>query len=236
MTTYKSLIYLVLDELKLFSDDASYTEDHILYLIDKYRSFLLKQRYSDIKKQIPESNYQTIKVDLVDSPLLPGDCSLTDYYKKSTKQIPNLLQIGNPKVFPNSYFRGDISYISRERMRFVGYNKFLTNTIYASIGPDNLLYLKYFKTDHSTITSVYVTGIFQNSVAASDLSEAVINNSLLCDVLDRILPLEEALIPPLTELIVKELSGVLYKPKDNVNNDKDDLSDMMVKNTTNNGK
>ena len=36
MTTYKSLIYLVLDELKLFSDDASYTEDHILYLIDKY--------------------------------------------------------------------------------------------------------------------------------------------------------------------------------------------------------
>ena len=57
MSTYRQLTYLVLDEIKGFSDDFTYTEDHIIFLLDKYRAFILKQRYSDIKKQIPESNY-----------------------------------------------------------------------------------------------------------------------------------------------------------------------------------
>ena len=57
---------MIADELELFSDDATYTEDHIIYLLGKYRAFLLKQRYADIKKQIPESNYQTICLDLIE--------------------------------------------------------------------------------------------------------------------------------------------------------------------------
>lgn len=57
MSTYRQLTYLVLDEIKGVSDDFTYTEDHIIFLLDKYRAFLLKQRYSDIKKQMPESNY-----------------------------------------------------------------------------------------------------------------------------------------------------------------------------------
>jgi hypothetical protein len=229
MITYRSLVYLILDELKLFSDDSSYTEDHILYLIDKYRSFLLKQRYSDIKKQMPESNYQTLKLSLIDVVGMPTDCSLTDYYKRSTVKIPNLMQIGNIKVFNSSYFKGDISYVSRERMRYVGYNKYLGNMIYSTIAPDNYLYLKYFTNTYSSLDSIYITGIFQNSINASDYVESTEDNPLPCIIMDRILPLEEALIPPLTELIVKELSGVIYKPKDNVNNSKDDMSDMMIK-------
>jgi len=57
MSTFRELTYMALDELKLMSDDSYYTEDHVLFLLNKYRSFLLKQRYSDIKKQMPESNY-----------------------------------------------------------------------------------------------------------------------------------------------------------------------------------
>jgi hypothetical protein len=42
MTTYRELVYMVLDELKAKSDDFYYTEDHIIFLLDKYRAFLLK--------------------------------------------------------------------------------------------------------------------------------------------------------------------------------------------------
>ena len=41
-STYRELVYLVLDELKLVSDDSSFTEDHVIYLLDRYRPFLLK--------------------------------------------------------------------------------------------------------------------------------------------------------------------------------------------------
>ena len=70
--TYNELIYMVLDELKLSSDDSYITPDHVIFLLVKYRSFLLKQRYSDIKKQIPDSNYQSICLDLIEVPSISG--------------------------------------------------------------------------------------------------------------------------------------------------------------------
>ena len=57
MKTYRQLVYLVLDELKLMSDDSTYTEDHVISLLSTYRSFLWKQRYADVRKEIPLENY-----------------------------------------------------------------------------------------------------------------------------------------------------------------------------------
>lgn len=50
MATYREIVYMVLDELKINSDDKYFEEEHVMFLMDKYRAFLLKQRYSDIKK------------------------------------------------------------------------------------------------------------------------------------------------------------------------------------------
>ena len=47
----KEIIYIILDRIKGTSDDFSYTEEHILFLINKYRSYMLKQTYKDVKKK-----------------------------------------------------------------------------------------------------------------------------------------------------------------------------------------
>jgi hypothetical protein len=44
--------------------------------------------------------------------------------------------------------------------------------------------------------------------------------------MDAEFPLEADLIPQMIELIVKELLGVNYRPKDNVNDSSDDLADI----------
>ncbi|MBQ7431675.1 MAG: hypothetical protein IJV29_18865, partial [Butyrivibrio sp.] len=94
MAKYKELVYMCLDELKLVSDDSHFAEEHILFLLDKYRSFLLAQRYKDIRKEIPDSNYQTICVDLEQSNAINGmPCEGPDYMK-STQKIPYMMQIG----------------------------------------------------------------------------------------------------------------------------------------------
>jgi hypothetical protein len=51
-----------------------------------------------------------------------------------------------------------------------------------------------------------------------------------CDLIDSIVPLEEALISPLIELLLRELLGAAYRPKDNNNNANDDLSNISIKN------
>jgi hypothetical protein len=38
MSKVKELVYMVLDEVKLLSDDAYYTEEHIVFLLGKYRA------------------------------------------------------------------------------------------------------------------------------------------------------------------------------------------------------
>ena len=228
MITYKELIYMVLDELKLSSDDTQYTEDHIIFLLDKYRAFLLKQKYSDIKKYIPESNYQTICLDLIQVPAIAGGPCEGGTYLRSKEKIPFLIKIGTPRVYPLDYYQGEITYVSRDRMRYVGYNKFLQNIIYCSLGPDNYLYFKSSNPQYLYLEKVKFTGVFQDSTKASDLQCPDDNGDIICDVLDRTFPIEDSLIPPLVELIVKELSSSIYRPDDETNNAKDDLANKVI--------
>ena len=46
MSKLGEIVYMINDEIKLFSDDSSFTEDHIIFLIEKYRSAILKQEYN----------------------------------------------------------------------------------------------------------------------------------------------------------------------------------------------
>lgn len=229
MSTYKELVYMCLDELKLYSDDALYTEEHIIFLLSKYRVFLLKQRYSDVKKQIPESNYQTICLDLIEVPAVSGEPCEGGSYLRSKEKIPFLMKIGNPKVYPVDYYQGEITYVSRERMRYVGYNKYLQNIIYASLGPDNYLYFKSFNPQFLYLEKIRMTGIFEDTLAASELQCPDKNGNIVCDVLDREFPIENALIPPLIQLVVEELTKAEYKPEDKENNSDDDLSEVASK-------
>ena len=224
MSTYKELTYMVLDELKLSSDDAQFTEDHVMFLLNKYRTFLLKQRYSDIKKQIPESNYQTICLDLIQVPAISGDACEGGTYLRSKEKIPFLMKIGIPRVYPLDYYKGEITYVSRDRMRYVGYNKFLQNIIYCSIGPDNYLYFKSFNPQYLYLEKVKFTGIFQDSMQASDLQCPDDNGETVCNPVDRTFPIEDSLIPQLIQLTVKELYNPSRSDEDNENNAKDDLS------------
>lgn len=224
MSTYGEIVYMVLDEIKGKSDDFTYTEDHVLYLIDKTRAFLLKQRYSDIKKQIPDINYQTICVDTRESTI--PDCVLYDGadYLRTTEKIPDIMLIATPRVFTTDYYQGEITYISRDRMRYVGYNKYLKNIVYCSIHPDKYLYFKSYNTAVSDIEKIQFTAIFQSSLAALKLQCGEST-----EVMQAEFPMEESLIQPLVELVVKELLNATYRPADNNNNSKDDLSEVTVK-------
>lgn len=215
---------MVLDELKLYSDDALYTEDHVMFLLGEYRTFLLKQRYSDIKKQIPESNYQTICLDLIEVPAISGEPCEGGSYLRSKEKIPFLMKIGNPMVYPVDYYQGEITYVSRERMRYVGYNKYLKNIIYASIGPDNYLYFKSFNPQYLYLEKARMTGIFEDPQAASELQCPDENGDTVCDVLDKTFPIEDSLVPQLVQLVVQELYNPSRSDEDGENNAKDDLS------------
>lgn len=222
MSTYRELVNMVLDEIKIISDDSHFQQEHVIFLLDKFRGFLLKQRYADIKKEIPESNYQTICVDLEQVPAFEDDTCGGRGYLRSVQQIPDMMTITNPKVSTLDYFQGTITYINRERFKYVGNNKYLQNAIYSTLAPNEHLYLKSNNPQAYYLNKVRVTGIFEDSAKAAELA-CPGDGEEVCDLLDRTFPIEEALIPPLLELLVKELGGAKYQAADEQNNASDDL-------------
>lgn len=227
--TYREATFMVLDELKGMSDDFSFTQDHIIFLLDKFRAFLLKQRYfNNLRKAISESNYQTICLDLIEVTAISGEPCEGRAYLRSRNKIPVTLLIGNPRVYPMDYYQGDIAFISRDRMRYVGYNKWMQNIIYCSLGPDGYLYFKSLNPQFLYLEKVKFTAIFED---ASRVSELTCDNDegSACNLLDRTFPIEEALVQPLIELIVNELKRAEYSPSDEQNNADDDLDEVNVK-------
>lgn len=214
---------MCLDQLKVSSDDSFFTSDHILYLLKKYRGLFLTQRYKDVRKEIPESNYQTICLELEKTNFIDNNpCDNT--LLKSKYKVPNLLTVGNTSVYPVGYYIGDITIVSKERMRFVGNNKWLQNIIYCSLSPDGYLYFKSSNPQFLDLEEVRMTGIFEDIDEVEELS---CDKESSCDILDRKFPIEEALIPQLIDTVVKFMTSGLYKPEDDDNNAKDDLATLM---------
>lgn len=227
--TWREIIFMVLDEIKGMSDDFTFNENHVAFLLNNYRSFILKQRYyTDIKKAISESNYQTICLDLIEVPAISGEVCEGNPYLRSKNKIPITMMIGNPRVYPIDYYQGEIAYISRDRMRYVGYNKWMENIIYCSIAPDGYLYFKSWNPQFLYLEKVKFTAIFED---ATEVSELTCDNDegTACDLLDRTFPIEEALVSPLIELVVNELRKAEYASSDENNNADDDLDEVNIK-------
>lgn len=200
--TYREIIYMCLDEIKAMSDDAYVTEDHILFLISKYRSFLLKQKYDKTNMPVDYSNFQTKGVITDGSPTQPLF----------------IMGIAKPIIVNYTYYGGDRAenefyYVTYNRFKYVGINNYLKaskarHVGYATIDPEGrLLIQKGVATLSPTFT---VTAVFEDITSIGDMDDRC--------------PIEEELVAGVIELVVKDILGIAYRPEDKINNGSDDLS------------
>lgn len=226
MSKYSELVYMVLDEVKGMSDDFTYTEDHIIFLLHKYRSFLLKQKYDDVKRQSPDNNYQTLELSLMQVPAISGDPCEGGTFLKSEIKLPYLLYVKYPKIVSPDFYVEEFSFVNRDRFRYVGHNKYLKNIVYCTVAPDNYMYFKSYNDKFLNTKNIIITGIFQDPQEVIKIQ----SNNINCNILDYEFPLEENLVSPMIELVVKELVGAMYRPKDEFNNASDDLASLNLRN------
>lgn len=228
--TVREIVYYLLDSCKIISDDSILNEEHILFLVKKYRSFLLRKELEKDKgaAETPsEFDYQQVCLDLEKVPAMDGSPCSGGYYLRSTQKIPKILEGVRPKVYPSDFYQDiHISFVPRERMRYVGTNKWLRNIIWVSLGADLHLYLRSDNPQFLYLKKLRMLAVFEDFDEASDLLCDNEGEDTSCDVLDATFPIRDYLVPSLIELCEKELLGASYRPKDNVNSASDDLSDL----------
>ena len=226
------LVYSILDLAKAAtSDDSFFTEEHVIFLCKKYRAFLIKKEQDKEKSSTDvasEFEYQQICLDLEKVPAIDGEPCTGGYYLRTTQKIPKILEGTQPRVYPIDFYQGtNISYVSRDKMRYVGNNKYLRNIIYSSLGPDLHLYLNSSNPQFLYMKQLRMSAIFEDVDEAAGLLCDSEGSDASCDVLDAEFPIREYLVPPLIELVVKELTGAKYQPQDKENNANDDLPQMV---------
>lgn len=233
MSKVSELVYMVVDLVKLMSDDSTINENHVLYLLKMYRAFLLKQRYEkDPRKHIPESNYQTEEITFTDyqyshlvdvcsnntCTIVDGEetCSCTKEVtgiKVSNKELRNIMSLGIPRLYlEQGPFNYTFTKVPMSRFEVVGNNKWLSNFVYWTIGPDNKVYIKSSSNKCvNNIDKAYISAVFE------ECDDLTMNDNF---------PIEESLIPNLLELVVKDVLGASLRPKDRDNNASDDLANI----------
>ena len=221
--TLRELVFMCMDEIKLHSDDSFYTEDHLVFLLNKYRSFVLKKELEKENKQLSSSNGQTICLDLIE--ILDENNPCGESMLRTEQKIPNLVNDCKVSLYPVNYFEGDhIIYTTMERIRYTTYNKWTKNLIYAAKGPDDYLYIKSSNPQYLYLEKLRMKAIFEDFESAAQYACDEDGEKLQCDILDMKFPIENALVPIVTELVIKELLGVKYQPRDTHNNAADDAS------------
>lgn len=228
-TTLRELIYSITDRAKLLSDDIYLTEDYVAFLIKNVRSTLLQKKYEQQLTEPHNDNFQTICLDLERVNLDSGNpCGMV--YLRSVNPIPSVLTVYSPKVMLLDMFKDlNPTLVSEERFKFVGYNKWLGNIIYCTIGEDNRLYFKSANPQHFYLQKVKLKAIFDDYEEAFNMSCKEECCECECDIYERPFPIEPELVSILIDTVFQNVASMVYNPEDIANNTKDDLAGLNVK-------
>lgn len=230
MATFAEVVYSCLDILKEISDDAYYTEEHVIFLASHMRNLLLERKYKNSRNQtftpMSDENTQEICLTLEPTEMLPSGCS--GMWLHSVEKIPDTINVGDAKLSTVSdMIQSTVTFIPSERMPYVGYNKWLKNILYAAKSDDGHLYITGSNPQFMYLNRVRMTAVFSDPRKAAELS-CDPDNGGKCNILEMKFPLESALIPSCIELTVQELMGSRYAPEDKSNDAKDNLADAAV--------
>lgn len=225
MVLYKDIVYFVLDSIKSLNGDSTVTEEHVIFLANQYRLFLIEQKkLKQGESSLSQANEQTICIDLELVDAIEGLEYCNDMYLRSKQEIPNMLNIESMKVNLEDMFNIRTAFVSKDRFKYVGHNQYLRNILYTTLGPDSHIYFNSSNPQFKYLKKAKVTGIFEDAEEAAKLACDDQGNN--CDILESKFPLESTLIPQMLELVIKDLLGVNYRPNDNVNNSADDIADL----------
>lgn len=230
MATFREMVYMVLGLLKERSDDAYYTEEHVLFLVSRIRSVLLERKYRGSRNAafapMSSENMQTLCLNLEPADF-SGGCN--GAWLRSVERVPALL--GSDIMYVHTVsdvLPTSVTFVAEERMPYVGHNPWLAKIIYCSRSKDGHLYFRSLDPQFMFLEKVIADGVFADPEAASALECSADGIPVACDVLDRRFPLEDSLVSQCVELAVQELTGARYAPEDKRNDARDGLGEVRM--------
>jgi hypothetical protein len=221
----RTIIYTVLEKLKINSGDSKITPELVSSMIDTKRAMLLKSRFSRNAWNIPIEIKQEICMDIERVDSIDG-FSLAGKTIRTSIGIPRSIKIRG-KDGPLMVRREDgtsipINIVPIERLPYIGNNKFTSMLTYGCIDYDGRLVLTSTSDKLKFIEKIKVTNIFESPESAYSLECRDNNSDGDIEPWDMDYPLEASMIDEIVEMIVKDLFNTIRLPGDNENDSSDE--------------
>lgn len=215
---------MVLDQLKLQSDDTNYTTDHIVFLANKARALMLPQLIKSGMLKISEAVMQELCLEMIPADRMTGSHCMGKMLV-STEPIPLIMLLGDLNVVTRLYQPDypfiDFTFVDFQRAKHIGRNKYLETINYATILPDLRLAVISNNPQVLYLKNLRLKAIFDDPTAAWEL---YCDKETVCDPLDMPFPGDDVVVGAVIKQLVQDLTTVAFLPKDVVNNSTDDTS------------
>lgn len=220
--TLREIIYDILENLNVYSDDTKFSEEHIAFMVNNKRNLLLRQYMSNLKKVVPKEAIQVICVPLE----IDENCFENIEVLKSINKLPSTLDnTGRSNIidaYVGSRFIKNINIIEYDRLPYLQGDKYNKLQTYVMIDPHFHLVVYNSAGNHLMLESIEVTGVFENPEEAYNMN--CNPDEDVCDFLDATYPIESSLIDPLKNQIVRELLLKHQIDKDEINDGEDTVT------------
>ena len=221
----RTIIYTVLEKLKIHSGDSKITPELISSMIDTKRAMLLKSRFSRNTWNIPIEIKQEVCMDIERVDTIDG-FSLAGKTIRTAFAIPGSIKIRG-KDGPLMVRRQDglsipINIVPIERLPYIGSNKFTAMLTYACIDYDGRLILTSTSDKLKFIKEIKVTNVFENPEDVYELECRDNNDYGDIEPWDMEYPVETSMVDEIVEMIVKDLFNTIRLPEDKTNDSLDE--------------
>lgn len=216
---------MVRDLLKISSDDSYITSQHILFMLEKFRAYVLKSKYEGKESEIPDADKSTIKIELE----LVSDNEISGIpLLRSTEPLPSETIFDSISIRTNRLMGNpNIVYVPFERFPYAGNNRYLKNIIYWTIDNEDYVLVKSCDPHFEYLRELTLDGVFESPLEVAESESACKNLEVNYDDVD--FCLEDDLVQLVIDYVVKTFTNSIYKPEDVQNNTNDDLAGLAVR-------
>lgn len=219
MATGYELIYDIKERLGLNSDDARFSNEYIMFQIEKARTALIKRNFSRRYREIPNSLKQHIQLDL--EIVNDNEFGDEDSILQTVDVLPVMIESSTmtlaTQIDGGSYTDLKFIQIPIERFPYAGEDFFFPTIIYCTVDYDYRLKFKSLFNKYKLLSKVRVQSIFMHPEEAwkhhPDYDPSV-------DYWNLEYPMDSETLFEVSNVVVQQLAPSL--PEDKINNGDDD--------------
>jgi len=218
---YSEVVYSIRERIRQNIDDSDITNREIIFHVNNQRALFYRNQYNQRNRAVDEEIKQILRFEL--EPDKTEVCGTQDdcYVVVTKQKLPPTIEFhdknGIFKITSLDKVAIPFNFVSWNEFPYVGFNKFTKNQVYATVGPNNHIYLKSSSKLISLLTDILVTVILENPLDVANY-ELCPDGDKSCTDLDTFeYPLKAHVYAYISNEVVNTFINKLQIPEDKEN-------------------